>query len=161
MISFLVFLITLISVTAFMPWVGRSYWYPLKLLSRYPWHASCVVTWTIPTSCDHFKTRIINQMNAWKVEDWPHHSPFDRTLPLLIRKFLIPYCFYWYQDLSDVGNEKFWFQGEELCPGTSEDCPSLPCGQNCLYNFTSYADQTISGTHQTPKHRLVERWLLF
>jgi len=97
MISFLIFLITLISVTAFMP---------------YPWHASCVVTWTIPTSCSQFKTRVINQMNAWK--------------------------------------------GEELCPGTSEDCPSLPCGQKCLYNFTSYADQTISGTHQTPKHRFTD-----
>lgn len=159
MISFLIFLITLISVTAFMPWVGRSYWYSLKLLSRYPWHASCVVTWTIPTSCSQFKTRVINQMNAWKV---------GLTTSQFSRQNTSCFVFLFFNNFTSKlrplilrslrsWKKKFCFQGEELCPGTSEDCPSLPCGQKCLYNFTSYADQTISGTHQTPKHRLVGR----
>merc|ERR1711994_1163398 len=75
----------------------------------YPSHASCEGKWTIPTSCEEFKNKIINQMRAW--------------------------------------------EGDELCPPVSEDCPSLPCGQRCLYNFTSYEDLTIIGTHLTPKHR--------
>merc|ERR1712203_65380 len=96
-ISTLIVLVLMISARAFMP---------------YPWHASCEVKWTIPSSCEQFKTKIINQMDAWK--------------------------------------------GEELCPPVSEDCPTLPCGQRCLYNFTSYDDLTIIGTHQTPKHRFTD-----
>ena len=59
---------------------------------------------------------------------------------------LLKYC-------SFVLKAKTIIQGDELCPSVSEACPTLPCGQRCLYNFTSYDDLTIIGTHQTPKHR--------
>jgi len=50
-----------------------NHWYSTqKITFRYPWHASCEVNWTIPTSCEEFKTKIINQMNAWEVTlGWP------------------------------------------------------------------------------------------
>ena len=50
-----------------------NHWYSTqKIIFRYPWHASCEVNWTIPTSCEEFKTKIINQMNAWEVTlGWP------------------------------------------------------------------------------------------
>ena len=46
----------------------------------------------------------------------------------------------------------FFFQHED-CPGLSDACDSLPCGQKCLYNFTSFDEDTLVATHQTPKHR--------
>lgn len=90
--------VAIISANAFMP---------------YPWHASCVISWAIPQTCDTVKSLIVEQLKLWETSD---------------------------------------------CPGTSADCPSLPCGQRCLYNFTSYEpeDGTISGTHQTPKHRFTD-----
>lgn len=94
--------IAIISATALMP---------------YPWHASCVINWTIPKSCDSFKQQIVKQIEQW--------------------------------------------EGTE-CPGTSASCPSLPCGQRCLYNLTSVSvsdqdqDVTIVATHQTPKHRFID-----
>jgi len=55
-----------------------------------------------------------------------------------------------------VNQIKQWENTE--CPGVSEDCPKLPCGQKCLYNFTSYQeeDTTIVATHETPKHRFID-----
>ena len=47
---------------------------------------------------------------------------------------------------------KCFFQHED-CPGLSDACDSLPCGQKCLYNFTSFDEDTLVATHQTPKHR--------
>lgn len=32
----------------------------------YPWHASCKIQWEINGSCDSFKSRIVNQINAWQ-----------------------------------------------------------------------------------------------
>jgi len=90
--------VAIISANAFMP---------------YPWHASCVINWSIPQTCDTVKSLIVKQLQQWESSE---------------------------------------------CPGVSEDCPSLPCGQLCLYNFTSWdsEDLTISGTHQTPKHRFTD-----
>jgi len=48
------------------------------------------------------------------------------------------------------------WQGDALCPGTSAQCPSLPCGQNCLYDLTSSSADEIQGTHTTPVARYVD-----
>ena len=55
-----------------------------------------------------------------------------------------------------VNQIKEWETTE--CPGVSEECPKLPCGQKCLYNFTSYQeeDKIITATHETPKHRYID-----
>merc|ERR1711912_32346 len=80
-----VVVIFVISAQAFMP---------------YPWHASCVINWNIPQSCDNVKNNIINQLKQWQ----------------------------------------------------DDKCPSLPCGQKCLYNFTSFneKDMILTATHATP-----------
>ena len=104
------------------------------VFSRYPWHASCVINWAIPQTCDTVKSLIVEQLKLWEVI----------TIFVSTNK-----SFLFYQNIF-----MFTVQTSD-CPGTSADCPSLPCGQRCLYNFTTYEpeDQTISGTHQTPKHR--------
>ena len=39
----------------------------IKLFSRYPWHASCVINWSIPQTCDTVKSLIIKQLKEWEV----------------------------------------------------------------------------------------------
>jgi len=39
---------------------------PCQALFKYPFHASCKVTWTVPTTCEDFETRIVAQMRAWE-----------------------------------------------------------------------------------------------
>ena len=34
---------------------------------RYPWHASCSLTWVTPLSCPEFKQRVTNQLSEWQV----------------------------------------------------------------------------------------------
>jgi len=54
--------------------------------------------------------------------------------------------------------------GEESCGETSDSCPALPCGQNCLYQHgntfegTSKIDDgwTIVATHTTPVARYID-----
>ena len=50
---------------------------------------------------------------------------------------------------------KIWKETEEIanaCPGTSENCPNLPCGQKCRYVFEGIdAVGRITGYHLTPK----------
>ncbi|TRY64360.1 hypothetical protein TCAL_07694 [Tigriopus californicus] len=36
------------------------------------------------------------------------------------------------------------------CPGTSETCPSLPCGQRCKYSLEESTANMIKGVHRTP-----------
>jgi hypothetical protein len=36
-------------------------------MRRYPWHASCLVKWTLPDSCQNVQTRLNNQFRAWQV----------------------------------------------------------------------------------------------
>merc|ERR1719318_920700 len=48
------------------------------------------------------------------------------------------------------------WEGDSLCPATSNSCPSLPCGQNCLYKFISSTPSTVLGTHTTPVARYVD-----
>jgi len=50
---------------------------------------------------------------------------------------------------------KAW-EGDSLCPTTSQACPNLPCGQNCLYQLGEEKDTTITGTHQTPVARYID-----
>ena len=50
---------------------------------------------------------------------------------------------------------EIWKETEEkanACPGTSENCPNLPCGQKCRYVFEGIdAVGRITGYHLTPK----------
>ena len=39
----------------------------IKLFSRYPWHASCVINWSIPQTCDTVKSLIVKQLKEWEV----------------------------------------------------------------------------------------------
>merc|ERR1711936_1390574 len=40
----------------------------------------------------------------------------------------------------------------EACPGTSQQCPRLPCGQKCRYVFEGIDNLgRITGYHLTPK----------
>ena len=48
------------------------------------------------------------------------------------------------------------YQGDSLCPGTSPQCPSLPCGQRCLYQYTGGDQDSITGTHTTPVARYTD-----
>jgi len=48
------------------------------------------------------------------------------------------------------------WEGDENCGQVSDDCPSLPCGQNCLYALVSNTDDTLKGTHTTPVQRYVD-----
>merc|ERR1711915_67637 len=48
------------------------------------------------------------------------------------------------------------WQGDSLCPGTSNSCPDMPCGQRCLYQFRESSQNYIYGTHQTPVARYTD-----
>jgi len=48
------------------------------------------------------------------------------------------------------------WEGDDLCPGVSSDCPKLPCGQNCLYDFVSDDGNVIKATHKTPVARYID-----
>jgi len=49
------------------------------------------------------------------------------------------------------------WEGDSNCGQISDDCPSLPCGQNCLYEFIeTQADGTLKGRHLTPVKRYVD-----
>ena len=37
------------------------------VFSRYPWHASCVISWAIPQTCDTVKSLIVKQLKLWEV----------------------------------------------------------------------------------------------
>ena len=37
------------------------------VFSRYPWHASCVISWAIPQTCDTVKSLIVEQLKLWEV----------------------------------------------------------------------------------------------
>merc|ERR1712156_272563 len=50
---------------------------------------------------------------------------------------------------SLVSQMESW-EGDSLCPGTSPQCPQLPCGQRCLYQHTGGDTDTLHGTHTTP-----------
>ena len=42
-------------------------------------------------------------------------------------------------------------KGKEACPGTSEECPRLPCGQKCRYVFEGVDEEgRVTGYHLTP-----------
>ena len=99
----------------------------LPPLFRYPWHASCKLTWKMSLSCQEFRSRILLKMSEWEV-----------------RTVLI-----WLTDLQLV------CEGEENCGQTSSRCPVLPCGQNCLYQFLSSTEKTITATHTTPATRSI------
>lgn len=51
-----------------------SYVLPLALLlicgtaafMPYPWHASCLIKWQIPDSCQNVQNRLVNQFRAWQ-----------------------------------------------------------------------------------------------
>lgn len=32
----------------------------------YPWHASCAISWQLQDNCQTFKTKLINQIQAWE-----------------------------------------------------------------------------------------------
>jgi len=53
-------------------------------------------------------------------------------------------------------NQMRQWEGDSLCPGTSEACPDLPCGQKCLYNYISAEDGLIVAEHLTPAKRYVD-----
>jgi hypothetical protein len=52
------------------------------------------------------------------------------------------------------------------CPGISDTCPQMPCGQKCLYQFQSLngnalkgtpsRNNTLKGTHTTPVARYID-----
>merc|ERR1711963_771513 len=48
------------------------------------------------------------------------------------------------------------WEGDSNCGQVSETCPSLPCGQNCLYKLVSSEQNTLKGTHTTPVKRYVD-----
>jgi len=48
------------------------------------------------------------------------------------------------------------WEGDEICPGTSSDCPNMPCGQKCLYAFVSEDGKVLKATHTTPVARYVD-----
>jgi len=85
---------------------------PSQVVMAYPWHASCSITWTIPTTCQQFRTRIVQQMRAW--------------------------------------------EGGSNCGTVSSDCPQLPCGQNCLYQYSGTQGNVVAGNHTTPVYRYVD-----
>jgi len=50
-------------------------------------------------------------------------------------------------------NQMNQWQGDSNC-GQVDDCPSMPCGQNCLYEFLeTQEDGTVKGRHLTPVKR--------
>merc|ERR1711874_391115 len=53
---------------------------------------------------------------------------------------------------SLVSQMESW-EGDSLCPGTSPQCPQLPCGQRCPYQHTGGDTDTLHGTHTTPVAR--------
>merc|ERR1712179_405537 len=48
-----------------------------------------------------------------------------------------------------IGQMNAW-KGRALCPGVSDSCPKMPCGQKCLYNYLGKESNTIKGEHETP-----------
>ena len=68
-----------------------DHWYFTKIphIFRYPSHASCEVKWTIPTSCEEFKTKIINQMRAWEVTFRLTMMTVQRNKKYVIWEFLL------------------------------------------------------------------------
>ena len=54
-----------------------------------------------------------------------------------------------------------WKETEEegdACPGTSEECPRLPCGQKCRYVFEGIDEVgRITGYHLTPKYSFKDK----
>lgn len=57
---------------------------------------------------------------------------------------------------SLINQMKAW-EGDANCGSMSEACPKMPCGQECLYNYTSTeTDGTVKGHHQTPVKRYTD-----
>merc|ERR1711963_181612 len=49
------------------------------------------------------------------------------------------------------------WEGDSNCGKVSDTCPSLPCGQNCLYEFTEVdSEGTLKAKHLTPVKRYVD-----
>ena len=48
------------------------------------------------------------------------------------------------------------WEDDSNCGQISEECPSLPCGQNCLYKVLSSDGNTLTGTHATPVKRYID-----
>eukprot|EP00088_Acartia_fossae_P018312 TRINITY_DN20578_c0_g1_i6.p1 TRINITY_DN20578_c0_g1~~TRINITY_DN20578_c0_g1_i6.p1 ORF type:complete len:175 (-),score=31.02 TRINITY_DN20578_c0_g1_i6:489-1013(-) len=48
------------------------------------------------------------------------------------------------------------WQGDSGCGQVSDTCPSMPCGQKCLYELVSQSDQEIVATHKTPVARYID-----
>ena len=44
------------------------------------------------------------------------------------------------------------------CPGVSESCPKMPCGQKCKYAVAEQdvTEDSIKATHTTPKHGYID-----
>eukprot|EP00092_Neocalanus_flemingeri_P037705 GFUD01041051.1.p1 GENE.GFUD01041051.1~~GFUD01041051.1.p1 ORF type:complete len:172 (-),score=26.16 GFUD01041051.1:126-641(-) len=57
---------------------------------------------------------------------------------------------------TKILNQLTAWEGDSLCPTTSNSCPVLPCGQNCLYKFISSTANTVQGTHTTPVARYTD-----
>merc|ERR1712096_214347 len=55
-----------------------------------------------------------------------------------------------------MGNQMNAWQGDSLCPSTSNSCPQLPCGQKCLYEFKESSENYVYGTHKTPVARYTD-----
>ena len=107
--------------------------------------ADCEANWTVGGECQHQ----LDTWMEWMMQPW----------------FCIWYIHHWMCCADHLKRNWNNVQGTE-CPGTSPSCPSLPCGQRCLYNLTSVSvsdqdqDVTIVATHQTPKHRWISCDLL-
>jgi len=51
-------------------------------------------------------------------------------------------------------NQMNQWAGDSNCGQISDSCPSMPCGQNCLYEFIeTQEDGTVKGKHLTPVKR--------
>jgi len=48
------------------------------------------------------------------------------------------------------------WEGDSLCPNTSAACPTLPCGQRCLYSLLDNTGGVITASHQTPVKRFTD-----
>merc|ERR1712241_613679 len=58
---------------------------------------------------------------------------------------------------SQLINQMNQWKGDSNCGKTSESCPTLPCGQNCLYEYLeTEEDGTIKAKHLTPVKRYVD-----
>lgn len=61
-----------------------------------------------------------------------------------------------YNFKNNIINQINAWEGDDLCPGVSSDCPNMPCGQNCLYEFVSEQGDVIKATHKTPVARYID-----